>query len=189
MKIPNLAYLRTVSSPQFPDLGSKLFEALQAIAQQASNVEQQVNGNPAGLPQAPPSPNGVKVSGQNGHFSVAITDTNQIYRGIQYFIAHADNPNFTNPVIVPLGASRNAHLFLGNVSRYFMAYSSYGSSSPSEPVFHGGEGRPSVVNGGGSIGGPAFLPSQGSGTGDPGVGLSGPGPVPFRSVTGIPPVR
>src|SRR6185369_9493 len=43
--------------------------------------------------------------------------------------------------------------------------------------------------GGGAIGGPDFLPSEGSGTGTPGQGISGPGPVPFRSDTGEPPIR
>ena len=75
------------------------------------------------------------------------------------------------------------------MTRYFRAYSAYASSAAGPPVYFGGVGAPLPVAGGGPVGGPAFLPSQGSGTGAPGEGLSGPGPVPFRSTTGAPPVR
>ena len=189
MKIQNIAYIRSLHSPDFPDLGAKLAEALQSIARQATNLEQQTNSNPAGEPQAPPTPNSLQVTGQNGHFNIAIKDNSAIYRGINYWVEHADNPHFTNPVIVPLGQSRNANLFLGNVSRYWRAYSSYSSSPPSDPVYHGTQGQPHLVNGGGSVGGPDFLPSESSGTGTAGQGLQGPGVAPFRSPTGVPPVR
>lgn len=189
MEIKNLAYLRTLKSSDFPDLGSKLAEALQSIASQATNVEQQVNGNPSGQPQAPPAINGVKVTGQNGHFNVAIQDPNTIYRGVQYFVEHADNPQFTNSHIVHMGDSRNANLFLGNTTRYFRAYSSYSSSPPSAAAYHGSAAAPLAVKGGGTVGPPAFQPSESSGTGTPGQALTGPGPVPFRSPNGKPPVR
>ena len=181
MAIRNLDYIRN----QDP----RLYEALQDIVQQHATLAQQVNGNPTGNPVAPPAPGGVTVQAQNGHFQVSIQDGGEIYRGIQYHVEHADNPHFTNSHTEHLGATRNANLFLGNATRYFRAYSSYGSSPASAPVYHGSPVQPIAVAGGGSVGPPAFLPSQGSGTGTPGQGLSGPGPVPFRSVTGAPPIR
>ena len=179
--IRNLDYIRA----QDP----RLYEALSDIIRQQSTVTQQTNASPTAPPAAPPSINGLQVSASNGHFQVAITDTANIYRGVQYFVEHADNPQFTDPHIVSLGASRNANIFLGNVTRYWRAYSSYAASGPGSPAYHGSASQPLAVVGGGSIPGPSFLPSQGSGTGSAGVGLSGPGPIPFRSANGAPPVR
>jgi|SRR5882762_1055407 len=184
----NLNYLRGMSSPDMPDLGSKLYEVFQGILQQNQNVQMQTNTNPDGTPAAPPQVNGVQVSGANGYLHVAVNDTNDVYSGVQYFAEHSDNPNFTDPQIVPMGASRNVNIPVGDQNRYVRVYSSYGSSPPSSPVYHGGV-VPASVNGGGTNSGPAFLPSQGSGTGLPGEGISGNGQIPFRSQNGKPPTR
>jgi hypothetical protein len=189
MSIRNLDYLRSLSSKEFPDLGAKLYEALADLDQQHSTLAQQVNGNSTGQPIAPPPIAGLTVTGQNGHFQIGITDTAPIYRGINYTVEHADNPHFINPHYIDMGHSRNHDLFLGNVTRYFRAYSSYGSSPPGPPLYHGTAASPKPVQGGGTVGGPSFLPSQGSGTGAAGEGLQGPGTIPFRSSTGAPPVR
>lgn len=182
--VKNLDYLRSL-----PDFGPKLAEALQGIAEAHNTTEQQTNTNSQGQPSPPPAINGLTVTGQNGHFQIAITDNNSIYRGIRYYVEHADNPHFINAHKVALHDSRNANIFLGNVTRYFRAYSAYDSSAPSGPAYHGSAGQPLSVTGGGSVGGPNFLADQGSGTGAAGVGLSGPGPVPFRSASGALPVR
>ena len=71
--------------------------------------------------------------------------------------------------------------------RYVRAYASYAASHPGEPVYHGSSVEPIPVDAG--DGGPAFLPSQGSGTGFAGQGLQGPGREPFRPVDGKPPGR
>lgn len=187
--IRNLEFIRSLTSDSHPAYGQRLFEALQDIIQNQQNVTSQVNGNVAGNPQPPPAVNGIKVSAQNGHFQIAVQDSNEISRGISYHVEHADNPQFTNSQTVHLGPTRNANMFLGNVKRYFRAYSSYGSTAISAPAYHGGAATPEAVEGGGPIGGPSFLSSEGSGTGAAGVGLSGPGPIPFRSTTGKPPIR
>ena len=189
MKIPHLEYLRGLSSPEFPDLGSKLFEALHAIQQQTTTVEQQTNSNSTGPPPTPPPVAGLTVQAQNGHFQIAVKDPSPIYRGVKYFVEHADNPHFTNSHVIDMGTSRNHNVFLGNVTRYWRAYSSYSASSPSDPVYHGSRAIPEPVSGGGSVGGPAFASPEGSGTGQSGQTLEGPGKVPFRSVSGAPPVR
>jgi hypothetical protein len=181
MKIPNLAYLRNI-----PDFGAKLYEALDAVQRQSSTVEKQVNGNATGQPESPPNIDALNVTGQNGHFNIAITDNGQVSRGIRYYVEHDSDPNFTNPHVIHMGDSRNHNAFLGNQSLYFRAFSAYGSSPPSHPAYHGSAAAPQPVQGGGSVGAPARLPSQGSGTGAAGVGLSGPGPVPKRDpATGV----
>jgi hypothetical protein len=175
--------------PGVPDFGTKLGEALDSIARQTNAMEQQGNLNANGQPAAPPPISSVRVTGQNGHFNIAIADPSPVYRGINYWAEHADNENFTNPQIIDLGQSRNHSIFLGNVTRYWRAYSSYQSSPTSAPAYHGGAAQPLAVSGGGTVGGPAFQASQGSGTGGAGVGLSGPGPVPARSASTAAPVR
>lgn len=187
--IRNLTYIRGLSTKEMPGFGARLYEALQDLITHHANLAQQVNGNSTGSPQAPPPIDSLKVTGQNGHFNIAITHNAEIYRGIRYYAEHSTTPDFQNPQIVPMGDSRNHSLFLGNQKLYWRAYAAYTGSGPSSPAYHGGAGSPQAVSGGGSIGGPAFQASQGSGTGAAGQGLSGPGPIPFRSATGAPPVR
>lgn len=189
MNIPNLDYIRGLKSEDFPDLGAKLYEALNAIAEQSKTIQQQTNTSSNGQPAAPPQISGLNVTGQNGHFNLQIQDSNQIYRGIQYYAEYDTSPHFSNPQILHLGDSRNHNVFLGNGTYYWRAYSSYAGSGPSEAVYHGSSAQPSAVVGGGSIGSPALQASQGSGTGAPGQGLTGPGIVPYRSVDGVPPDR
>jgi hypothetical protein len=188
LQIKELSFLKGVDH-WTPEIGAKLAEALLSIQQAHNNVEAQVNGNSTGGPQPPPKVNGVNVVGQNGHLSVSIQDNNPIYRGISYWVEHSASPHFSNPQIVKMGDSRNITIPVGNQTRYVRVYSSYASSHPSEPVYHGTSTQPTPVNGGGADTGPAFLPSQGSGTGQAGVGLQGPGTQPFRPVVGKPPVR
>lgn len=189
MAIKNDAAIRAFTTPEHGAIGVKILEALQEMQQHLGNVAQQVNANPTGQPAAPPSVSGLKVVGQNGHFTFAITDQSDRFRGVRYYLEHADNPHFQNSTIVSLHDSRNGHLTMGDVTRYFRAYSAYATSESGAPAYHGSEVAPLPVQGGGSIGGPAVLESQSSGTGTPGVGLSGPGPVAFTSPNGIPPSR
>ncbi len=184
----NLSYLRTLSTPDMPDLGARLYETLSAMNQQHQNLAMQTTGNSTGTPQTPPQVNGVSVTGSGGMLHVAVQDNNEIYRGINYYAVHADNPNFTNPQIVDMGSSRNVSIPVGNQSRYAYVYSAYGNTGPSAPVYHGGA-TPIAVHAGSFNDAPSFPDSQGSGTGPAGLGHSGPGNVPFRSATGVPPVR
>lgn len=182
--IKNLSFIRSSG-----DFGTKLAEALESIAQQASNGQQQANVNPTGQPQPPPAVDSLQVTGQNGHFNISIAHNQKFFRGVNYFVEHADNPHFTNSHVIDMGASRNHNIFLGNVTRYWRAYSSYGSSPPSKPTYMGAAAQPQAVEGGGSVGGPAFTVAQGSGTGAAGVGLQGQGVEPYRPAAGGPPVR
>ncbi len=190
MSYKNRDYIRTLANGENGAFGQRILEALDDIYQQHSNLAQQVNGNSTGQPQAPPQVGGLKVTGQNGHFNIAISDPkNPIYRDIHYWVEHSADPHFTNSHVIHMGQSRNHNLFLGNVTRYFRAFSSYSSSPPSTPVYHGMSATPLPVVGGGTVGGPLFTDGQSSGTGTPGQGLQGPGVTPFRSPNGIPPSR
>lgn len=182
MEIRNLAEIRARDP--------KLYEALSDIITASQNITQQVNGNPNGQPAAPPKISALRVVARDGYATVAIQDDNEIYRGISYYVDHADNAQFTNPTVVYLGDSRNVVVPIGRQTRYFRAYSAYPASSPSEPVYFGGA-QPTAVSAIDTTGGPGpdYSDAQGSGTGAAATGLSGPGPVPFRSTTGVPPTR
>lgn len=192
-EVKNLEWLRQLAPQSFEDLhqiGPRLYSALLSIQKGVGNIEMQTNSNANGAPGAPPKISGLTVAAQNGHFQVAIADHNEIYRGIQYFVEHADNPNFVNAVQTQASGTskRNHNEYLGATDRYWRAYSAYPGGPPSEPVYFGGA-TPTLVQGGGSAGGPAFLASQGSGTGAAGVGLVGNGTTQYRTNTGAPPVR
>lgn len=184
MSIRNLDFLRGV-----PDIGQRLYETLSDIISQQQQLAQQFNGSTTSQPESPPSIDALTVTGQNGHFNVAIHDNNpNLYRGVRYYVEHDSDPQFTNPQVVQLGDARNSNLFLGSGTRYFRAYSAYIGSAPSEPKYHGSAAEPKAVEGGGAIGEPEYQASQGSGTGPRGVGMQGPGVVPFRG-DGRPPTR
>ncbi len=189
ISIKNIQYFKSLSFEQAPDFGTKLGEALEHLAQSVGNIEQQTNSNASGTPDPPPPINALNVTASNGHFQVDINHQGvDFFRGVHYFVAHADNPHFKNAHVVHIGTARNAHFFFGNATRYFQAYAQYPGSPPGKIAFHGGI-TPKPVIGGGSIPAPQFSNSQGSGTGDPGVSHSGFGPIPFRTTTGGPPVR
>ncbi len=183
MKIRWIDYFRSLQSGQpVPDgFGSKLGDALQDIQKQATVTEGQGNLNPSGQPDSPPPIGGLSVVAQNGHFDIAISDGNAgIRRGINYWVEHDTSPDFTNPHHIDLGQSRNHTVFLGNQTLYWRGYSSYGSSPAGPAAYHGSPVKPLPVSGGGIVG-PGFRQaSQGAGTGAPGQGLYGPGPVPIR---------
>lgn len=181
MNLPNLDFLKNVKIPGYSDFGTRLHETLKAIVSGTNNTEQQANLNPVGHPIAPPQVNQLHaVSNGQGLFSLQITDNNKIYRGIRYYVEHDTDPQFGNPHPIALGDSRTHHIFLGNGTFHFRAYSAYPGSGPSSPVYMGTSSNPTPVVGGGTIGAPTPIASQGSGTGAPGTGLNGPGKIPFR---------
>ena len=189
IKIPNLAYIRSAKE-WTPDLAGRVYEAVQSLNLAVSNHLQQTNGNATGEPQPPPAPLGVQVTARDGYMHVAVNDQQNLYRGVQYWVAHADNPNFTNAIHTQASGTelRNHTEFIGNQTRYVQVYKSYPWSGPTKPVVHGGA-TPIAVQGGGNSPGPLWLPSEGTGTGTQNQHPSGPGPVAFRSSTGVAPVR
>lgn len=189
LKIRNLAAIRSAKEWS-PDLAAKVYEAMDDFNRAITNHLEQTNGNPNGEPQPPQPQMGLQVSARDGYMHVAIDDQGPLYRGVKYWVAHADNPNFVNAIHTQASGTelRNHTEFIGNQTRYVQVYKSYPWSGPTQPVIHGGA-IPIAVQGGGSLAGPLWLPSQGTGTGLAGQHPSGPGPVQFRSSTGVPPVR
>lgn len=155
LNLKNLEFLRS----RDPRLG----ETLEQLQNHINRLGLAAGVDGTGLLPAPARIGAVSVTGQNGHFSVAIMDKSPVTRAINYFIEHDTDPNFTNPTVIHNGTSRNANIFLGNAILHFRAYSMYqGSTNASEPVTFGTPAVP--VNGGGAVGAPAFQTSQGSGT-------------------------
>lgn len=176
MTVQQLAWIRTI-----PVLGSRLYDALKSVQDQVTNIETQTNTSAQSQPQAPPPINSLHVStGPGGEFQIAISDSNQISRGINYWAEHDSDPNFSNPHIIDMGQSRNHSVYLGVQTLHWRAYSSYPSSPSSPAAYHGSAAQPLPVTG--AIPGPRAQ-SQGAGTGAPSQGLHGPGPVPQRSPT------
>lgn len=167
--------------PGSDDLGRHIFEALRSVQTQATNTESQTNANPNGQPTTPPNINSVKVTtGPAGEFQIAINDTGEISRGINYFAEHATTPAFSDAHAIDMGQSRNYSVNMGSQALHWRAYSAYPGSQPSALVYHGGSPTASMVQGG-VIG--VRAPSQGTGTAAPGHMGQGPGPVPQRSAT------
>src|SRR5271168_4098655 len=135
LSIRHLDFLRSLTIPGFTGFGTRLYEALSDIRNAHNLIEQQTNSNSTGQRPHPPSRiNSLTVTGQNGHFNVKIVDSNQnLFSGIRYYVEHDDNAGFTNPQVIELGSTRNHSIFLGNVTRYWRAYSSYATSGSSAP--------------------------------------------------------
>ncbi len=191
LDLADINWLRSYDGKNHAEFSRRLATILTNVVNGANTMEQQGNFNMTGNPQAPAKVDALSVKGQNGHYTVSIHDNNPNFRGIQYYLEHSSDPNFSNPQKIHIGDPRDHQVFLGKGTRYYRAYSAYPSGPSSPAVYHGTEAQPLGVDAGGDIGAPAELPVQGSGTGPggPDGGGSGPGPVPFRSTTGKPPLR
>jgi hypothetical protein len=189
LNIPNLDWLNKVQIEGVPMFGTKLAQALKAIQSASNTIEKQTNTDVNANPSAPPAPTAVSVSAANGIFHVSVQHNGDFYRGVNYHAEYATDPNFTNPFPIDMGSSREWRGALGNENLHFRVAASYGHTPPSEWLYHGGASSPTMVTGGG-VSGPA-LPAQwqGSGTGQPGQPMQGPGTAAVRTSTGVPPVR
>lgn len=185
LNIKNLAYIRNVSTTEHPDLGAKLYEALQSIQSAHNNAEMQTNADSTGIPQPPPPLGGIVVTPTEVGHHVSFQHPGDFYRGVEYHGQYADNKDFTNPVPFHAGPSREIDLATGSQKLFFAGQATYPTSAPTAPVYHGGV-QPIAVKGGIST---PLGKSQGSGTGTPGQGLQGYGSTPFRSSNGSPPTR
>lgn len=186
MEIPHSGYFRN-ATPADPQFSWKLADVIDAINKQSAVTERQGNLNPKGQPDPPPNIQSVTATGANGVLHVSIQDQSaNLNRGVNYYVEHSAFPDFRDSQVRNIGDSRSADFTIGNATRYVRAYSAYPSSPPSAHVYHGRAVAPTPVSGGGNVGPPAWLPSQGSGTGAPGQVGVGPGPLPSRnSATGV----
>lgn len=172
----NLDWLRTLDLTKPPaDFGPRMYELVKDLNRNDETLETQTNSNLAGIPSAPPPLQAVTVTPTSVGHHVSINHGGEYYRGLYYHVESADNPHFTNPFPAYSGPAREIDLATGNQALYFQAFASYQNSANTDPVFHGGI-TPAPVTGGTNV---ARGTSQGSGTGRPGMGRSGFGPVPF----------
>ena len=160
-------------------------EALDHLQAQINRIAQLTASSPVEPVGRPPAPSALSVTASTGIFDAQITDSNQISFGINYFLEWSLTPNFAQPHVIDLGASRNWRGALGgnNVNTYWRCYSQYwGSLQPSPITYFGTQINPTAVNSGASTA-LAFQPSTGSGTakGDGSQGGSGLGRVISRS--------
>jgi hypothetical protein len=148
-----------------------LAQALDSIVEQIQSVATQTAATVNGFTPAPHPISQLSVLASAGVFDIQIQDNTPVQRGINYFVEFSTTPNFVQPHVVNLGASRTYRSYWGNQTLYFRAYSQYSTSQPSQPVYFGSSSAPTAVVGGGSAG-PTPQPSTGSGTA-PNTGLQG----------------
>jgi hypothetical protein len=138
----------------------EIAEALDTISSMMDQIMLHTNTTTDGGIEPPPQISSLNVAAQDGIFDVSIADdVSPVTRGINYFIEYAADRNFSNPTVVDLGTSRNWRRMLGNQTLYFRAYSSYPTSSRSQPLHF-----QDAVIGGGRLYGPPLSKSSGSGT-------------------------
>lgn len=189
-QVDNLEWLRKMTADTgLKNFGPRIYRALLSVQSGVRNIEQQTNADSNLHPAAPPPIDALNVSASNGIFHASVTHNAQIYRGIRYHLEYSESPQFTNPFPISMGESREHRAALGNLNLYFRGAASYGISPPTEWTYHGSQSSPAMVAGGGNAGPSLPIQSQGSGTGAPGVGFSGPGQSAYRTSTGAPPVR
>jgi len=167
LRVPNLAPIKS-RDPY-------LYEALTRIVDAVNQLGKATGADPSGDRTPPADIGSIAVTAQDGVFEIAIVDKSAVTRPINYFVEYDTSPSFPAPKVLPLGPTRNARIFVGNVTLYWRGYSQYLGSNPSRPVAYGSP--PTAVAGGGSLTGPAQQPSQGSGTASGEQGGSGFGKV------------
>jgi hypothetical protein len=173
----------------WPKLGillrTKFQTAVNAVAQAAGVAA-------VGQVAAPSSPQAVSVAVAGEMMHVAIADNAPLQRNIRYFTEVANNPSFSQPIVIDHGASRTSHPFPlptmdadGNTQSWFVrSYSQYPGSQPSKPVVFGGNNPTALTMAGTTR--LTLLPSTGSGTAanNGQQGASGLGKVLLRPATG-----
>jgi len=172
----NLDWIRTLKLEGHPEFGARLHELVSDLHTNTKQVAQQTNSSLEGTPHPPPPLQSVTVTPTGVGHHVSIAHGADFYQGCTYHVESSESPQMTNPFPEYSGPSREINLATGSQKLYFQAFASYPTSSNTTPVFHGGT-TPMPVTGGVSV--PRGT-SQGGGTGRPGSGLSGFGPIPYR---------
>ena len=166
------------------DIGRWTAAALRMIENAVNHLGKNLSAVPLGdtTPPANVQQLQIKASGEMVH--AVINDNNPITKHVNYFLEYANEPNFLQPHVEHLGASRTRVISLptngdspippvppppgtpptpGTVQQwYFRAYSQYPGSKPSKYVNFGGH-FPSPVQLTGTTN-LTLLPSTGSGT-------------------------
>lgn len=155
-----------------PGIGRYLQQALTKIQSSVNTLGSTLAVDPNGTNNPKPDPiQNLTVKASNGFYHAVISDSNQIQKGLNYFVEYDTDPNFTQPHVVHLGASRQmspvqlpskADDGTTPTPWHFRGYSQYRGGDPGDPVNFGGK-TPTPVSGGGSLS-MTLIPSTGSGT-------------------------
>ncbi len=157
---------------KMPGLGRYFATALRGLQGGINNLGNNLATDPTNdnLPAPPPIQNLTVKSDGNGNVHAVIADSSRIQRGLNYFVEYDTDPNFTQPHVVHLNATRTMSPIPlpakddngGAQVFHFRAYSQYRNGDPGPKVNFGGH-TPTPVNPGGT-GQATLLPSTGSGT-------------------------
>lgn len=175
INIRHIDWLRS-ADPGALGFSARLHETLLDLRNAMGVIEQQTNSDASGTPAPPPRIQSMTLTPTGVGHHVSINHGGQFYRGCVYHVETADNPHFTNPFPAYTGPAREIDLATGNQTLYAQAWASYQNSDNSSLVFHGGRVAKAVTGG-------VSMPrgtSQGGGTGQPGTGHAGYGPVAYR---------
>lgn len=141
--------LLTEVENQWPKLGVLLRKF-----QTATNATARAAGvAPVGQVSPPSSPQGLTVATAGEMMHVSIADNTPLQKGVRYFTEVANNPSFSQPIVIDHGASRTSHPFPlptmdndGNTHNWYArSYSQMPGSDPSKPVVFGGS-NPTPIN-------------------------------------------
>jgi len=115
---------------------SEVYEALRDHEAAINHLGMQTNASPVGLTPAPGSHAAISVKGGAGLYDVAITDNADAYRGKEHFLEYSQDPSFSSPHVIHLGASKNWRGSLGVGPYHFRSRSQYATSAPSDYIYH-----------------------------------------------------
>jgi hypothetical protein len=167
LTVPEIAHVRT-RDPRLADALDKIVDEI--------NLTQRTTGvAPPGRLPTPSTLGGISVTAAGGKFDVQLNDPGVQQPGIVYFVEFDTSPNFSNAHVQGPFITRNIHLWLGNATYYFRAYSAYLGGTVTSPHITFGGTTPTGVAGGGAVAGPTPQPTRGSGTSPvPGYGFGTP---------------
>jgi hypothetical protein len=162
---------------------SLIFERIESAINQIGTL---TGVDPLGHTQTPDAPQGINVASGSDHIHVTLNDSSQRTRARNYFLEWATEPNFLQPNVEHLGASRGRIFAMpsktgagATISYYFRAYSmDLGAQNASRKIYFGTNLAPTAVNltGSSTLN---LLPSTGSGTAAPQQGGQGFGTSQF----------
>jgi hypothetical protein len=176
---------------KLPVFGRFMVQALLKLQDGMNNGFQNIAINPTGKIPPPAPLQAVNVKASGGLVHVTLVDNSQMQKGKQYFVEYDTDPNFSQPHVEDLGASRGRILNIPGMTDegtpqnfYFRGYSQYHGSKAGEKVNFGSKYNPTPVQSGGDQT-LTPLPSTGSGTAlaNGQQGGQGLGDVFFRPAT------
>ena len=149
LNIPQISETRQISPYLYESL-NKIVGALNSLAARVGVDAAPAAQAPAGMSlPAPAAPASLTVSGAAGVFTATMGASAGATSAALYFLEVSGDAGFRagDTTVYPLGASLQANLSLGNLTRYFRARAKYPDSDYSSYVVFGGATPAAVVGG------------------------------------------